>query len=173
VAKGATAEDTAATFTRIRLLARWYGYAAGSFDRHLPLSPLISGVVGLKDQELRLWCFSTVMLHYVGEGIEAGDIDADARLADARRLCDIDPEHFARDAVQSFATEYAADWFSHPFRRAVGSRADELGRAITPYGPPLGPAAGFSFDVARGESPMGQAFERAIATTLFGATASP
>ncbi|CAN0403867.1 unnamed protein product, partial [Ectocarpus sp. 12 AP-2014] len=93
-AKGSRDVAIAQQFKDINTAIDWYLYAVQPATGAMPASAVFSGFVGFKKEELKLWCFSTVMLNYVNESI-AGEPDAildqsvAAAEARAAQLCEI------------------------------------------------------------------------------------
>lgn len=111
-AKGSRDVAIAQQFKDINTAIDWYLYAVQPATGAMPASAVFSGFVGFKKEELKLWCFSTVMLNYVGESI-AGEPDAildqsvAAAEARAAELCEIqgDPRDVGERLFRAAATE--------------------------------------------------------------------
>ncbi|MEK7469706.1 MAG: vWA domain-containing protein [Planctomycetota bacterium] len=90
-AKGASVEKIAADFKRIRSVLKLYGALGSGVLSGIasPNSALFSALCNFFDEQMKLWCYSSVMLGLVAEGIEAGDFDAEKSSAYARKLCEI------------------------------------------------------------------------------------
>ena len=80
----------------------------------LPPKTILAGFIGFKKEELKLWCYSTVMLNYVNESIageEDAILDKSAKAAEARaaKLCEIegDPRDVGERMFKAAATEFA------------------------------------------------------------------
>jgi hypothetical protein len=111
-AKGSRDVEIAQQFKDINTAIDWYLYAVQPATGAMPASAVFSGFVGFKKEELKLWCFSTVMLNYVNESI-AGEPDAildqsvAAAEARAAELCEIqgDPRDVGERLFRAAATE--------------------------------------------------------------------
>lgn len=111
-AKGSRDVEIAQQFKDINTAIDWYLYAVQPATGAMPASAVFSGFVGFKKEELKLWCFSTIMLNYVGESI-AGEPDAildqsvAAAEARAAELCEIqgDPRDIGQQMFRAAATE--------------------------------------------------------------------
>jgi hypothetical protein len=111
-AKGSRDVAIAQQFKDINTAIDWYLYAVQPATGAMPASAVFSGFVGFKKEELKLWCFSTIMLNYVSESI-AGEPDAilnqSAAAAEARaaQLCEIqgDPRDVGERLFRAAATE--------------------------------------------------------------------
>ncbi|MCE9582832.1 MAG: hypothetical protein K8T20_10090, partial [Planctomycetes bacterium] len=87
--------------------------ASGGFSAmDHPMSAPFSGLVTYFDVVIKRWCFASVMLGYVSEGIDAGEFDAGKSLASAKKLCEIkgDVGNFQREAAAAFASGYLGGW---------------------------------------------------------------
>ncbi|WP_339333946.1 hypothetical protein [uncultured Maricaulis sp.] len=105
-AKGARAREAIAEFARIRKMLTVLGIGASGVGSPLGVSGAqLGGIVGLLDTDLRLWCFSTVMLGFVTDAIESGEFEDDA-YAQAAEGCEIDPENLQAAYYAGFAQGY-------------------------------------------------------------------
>jgi hypothetical protein len=110
-AKGAAVEEVAERYKRIRnvlqLLAALAGgvlSASGSQN-----GALLAGLCNFWDEEMKLWCFSSVMLGLVQEGFEQGRFDAEKAKARAKELCELegDLDRFWQNLLVAFATGWS------------------------------------------------------------------
>jgi hypothetical protein len=112
IAKGSRDVEVAQQFKDINTAIDWYLYAVQPATGAMPGSAVFAGFVGFKKEELKLWCFSTIMLNYVGESI-AGEpeaiLDQSVAAAEARaaELCEIqgDPRDIGEQLFRAAATE--------------------------------------------------------------------
>ncbi|MEM1285477.1 MAG: vWA domain-containing protein [Pseudomonadota bacterium] len=109
-AKGSRDVQIAQEFARINSAIDMYMVAAGPGVGMTPMSTVLSGFIGFKKAELKLWCHSTIMLNYVNEVI-SGDpetplaVSAEAADARARELCGLrgDPRDIGREMFEDAA----------------------------------------------------------------------
>ena len=104
--KGVSLQEVAGKFHKIRSILRLYshlggGDLSGTFN---PAGGVFSALSSFFDQEVQLYCYSTIMMNQVAAAIEEGDADFDAEEAQkkATKLCDLefDPNEFARAVMQ-------------------------------------------------------------------------
>lgn len=136
-AKGSRDVAIAQQFRDINTAIDWYLYAVQPGTAALPTSSVLSGFVGFKKAELRLWCYSTIMLNYVNESI-AGDPEAildqsvPAAEARARELCGLrgNPEDIGREMFQDAAydmTKAIVDGIRSQLPAGLGGPSDLAG----------------------------------------------
>eukprot|EP00752_Nemacystus_decipiens_P019343 g17399.t1 len=115
-AKGSRDVEIAQHFKDIESAIDMYlGVAAPGIDA-MPSKAIFSGFVAMKKEELKLWCYATIMMNYVGEAI-AGEEDAilnrSVPEAEARaaQLCGIDgdPADVGQRMAQAAATAVAEE----------------------------------------------------------------
>jgi hypothetical protein len=113
-AKGASVEETAAEFKRIRLILQMLGALANGAlsETGSPNGALFAALCSFWDEQMKLWCYSSVMLGLVSEGIEEGKFDAQAASARAKELCEIegDLNNWGRNAMDALGTGFAKGW---------------------------------------------------------------
>ncbi len=120
MAKGASSEALAKEFDKIDKMYELYAKAAGkAAGLNVYQGALMAQIAGLKREENKLWCFSTLMMGHISDAI--GDDDAllnsqpNAAKAKSLQLCkmDYDPDNidraFAKRAVTE-AVNTAKDW---------------------------------------------------------------
>lgn len=110
MAKGATAAEIAGEFRALRSRLELIGIFSGAAGSMAGLSGIPhGGIIGILDQNLRLWCFSSVMMGYVGDEIAGlptpGDGDPAVWEATAQSLCELgDPRNLARAYAAAMAS---------------------------------------------------------------------
>lgn len=113
-AKGSRDVALAAYFNNISSAIDQYMSVAQPGVGVLPTKAVLSGFIGFKKEELKLWCYSTIMLNYVGESIadeEGAILDQSVAAAEARaaQLCEIegDPRDVGERMFRAALTEMA------------------------------------------------------------------
>ncbi|MEM7215945.1 MAG: vWA domain-containing protein [Pseudomonadota bacterium] len=83
----------------------------------MPAAVALGGLIAFKSEELKLWCYSTIMLGYVNESIageEDAILDKSAKAAEARaaKLCKMDggPQDFGKNAFKAAAKAFLEEW---------------------------------------------------------------
>lgn len=124
-AKGARAQETIDEFTFLRNRLELYGIlagAAGSVGRVPGVA--LGGVTGLLNTNLKMYCFSSVMLGYVTDAmadeLEDGEADPEVWRATASEGCKIDPENLQ--------AEYTAGLHSGMVMGAAGDHLAAMGK---------------------------------------------
>jgi len=175
VAKGAEAKRIGAYFDKLHELAGRYGYYAGfAFGAAAggPLSVPFAGLAGLLDETLKLWCFSTVVMNDVGEGIESGEFDAEEALDEASDACHVDIRTPQRNFAKAFTKKYISGLISEAAsNKAADAIKDKLGPSIVV--PPSirdrlvnGVSSG-GVEAGAGETPIGPGLDHAIGDAIF------
>lgn len=110
-AKGASVDQIVKEFKRLHSLLSYMG-AAGSGVLSMAGLPgsAWTGLCTFFDEELKLWCYSSVMLGYVGEGIEAGSFDAASSEKSAQECCGLNgkPDHFGMNLTNALVAGFVA-----------------------------------------------------------------
>ena len=130
-AKGARAEAAALEFAQLRSRLEAAGILAGAAGSIVGVAggPL-GAIVGLLDENMRLWCFSTVMMGYVGDEIAGaptpGEGDPAIWEVRARALCELaDPEGIQNAYGAAIASGYitgrAGDILSNASSKMLGT----------------------------------------------------
>ncbi|MEM7597016.1 MAG: vWA domain-containing protein [Pseudomonadota bacterium] len=127
--KGSRDVEIAARFAEIQTAIGAYNYAvqqsaamgaamAGAeAAAAMPAAVALGGLIAFKSEELKLWCYSTIMLGYVNEVIE-GDEDAilnqsaEAAGARAAELCKMEggPQDFGKNAFKAASKGFFDAW---------------------------------------------------------------
>ena len=130
-AKGASVEETAAGYKRIRNVLRILAaLASGAFSAmENPNGALLAALCNFYDEEMKLWCFSSVMLGLVSEGIEQGKFDPEQAKARAKKLCELegDPDDFRINLGAAFVAGWAGGMAENQFASLVNP-ASRAGR---------------------------------------------
>jgi len=131
VAKGARDVEIARQFKQLRNRLDMISWASGAAGSLAGMSGIPhGGIVGILDQNLKLWCFSTVMMGYVGNAIEGaptpGDGDAKVWEAKASALCELgDPdklsEAYAKSIASGLISGYIGDVLGEATKGVIGS----------------------------------------------------
>jgi Mg-chelatase subunit ChlD len=111
-AKGSRDTAIAAYFKSISSAIDGYMAVAQPAVNAMPTSSVLAGFIGFKKEEMKLWCYATIMLNYVNESI-AGEEDAildrsvPAAEARAAQLCEIegDPSDVGERMFRAALTE--------------------------------------------------------------------
>lgn len=120
--KGARARQAIDEFARIRRMLTVLGITASGVGSPLGVSGAqLGGIVGILDTNLRLWCYSTVMLGFVTDAMETGELDANAEAA-AAEGCQIDPSDIYAEYFAAFGKGYITG--------AMGDRATDAVKGI-------------------------------------------
>lgn len=110
-AKGASAVEIGAEFDRLHSLLQMMG-AAGSGTLSMLGMPgsVWTALCTFFDEELKLWCYSSVMLGYVSEAMETGKFDVETSEASAVDCCKLThrPDDFGKHLVNALAVGYAS-----------------------------------------------------------------
>jgi von Willebrand factor type A domain-containing protein len=189
-AKGASAEQIASEFDKIDKMLNLYDTAVGNFAGLIPTTGAqLSVIASFKRTELKLWCFSTVMMGYVGESIEdeeaALNTDPEAAKANAARLCKLnsspdDGEKFIRNAVKQAAEDGVNSFITNVVKESGGKTATNAHNAWSTGGALFNAATSFNSAAAidsvsgagpavpSGSSPMSMTgrFHQAMAAAL-------
>jgi hypothetical protein len=101
--KGASIEELAAKFKDIRSLIQAYGLLGGGGLSGVgsPAGSILSALCAFFDEVVKLYCYSTLMLNQVNEGIEKGDFDVVKAKEKAARLCEFDAKNFAKNIIKN------------------------------------------------------------------------
>lgn len=134
-AKGSRDVALAAYFKNISSAIDQYMSVAQPGVGALPTKAVLSGFIGFKKEELKLWCYSTIMLNYVGESIageEGAILDQSVAAAEARaaQLCEIegDPRDVGERMFRAALTEMA----KAIAEEVRGQLPGDLGNALSP-----------------------------------------
>ncbi len=133
MAKGASIESLAAQFDKIDKMYELYTKMAGKAPgAYASTGVLLGAIAAMKREENKLWCYSTLMLGYVNQAIDADDAllnksPGKAR-ASAAKLCKIkgSPDDFAKTvgiAVAKSLADAAKSWAQKPARNAIKDAA--------------------------------------------------
>jgi len=110
-AKGASVEEVAEEYKRIRKTLQVLGALAGGVvsASGSQNGALLAALCNFWDEEMKLWCFSSVMLGLMQEGIEQGRFDAEKAKARAKELCELEGnlDQFWQNLFIAFATGWA------------------------------------------------------------------
>lgn len=174
-AKGASVEEIARVFDRIDKMYQLYDTAVGNYaGLYAAQGGLLSVAASIKRQENKLWCYSSVMMGYVGDAIESEDgllnRQPAAAKANAARLCKIEgnpddgvgfikkaARNAAENGVNSFATNVVKDAAGDAFTAAHS--AWTLGGALND--------AAISYSARSGQPlPVTPGFHRAMAVAV-------
>jgi hypothetical protein len=170
LAKGAAAQQVGAQFDQLGSFAERYGYACSAAFGAVgagPLSIPCSGLIGLFQEDLKLWCFATVVMTDLGEGIEAEDFDADAALDEAADLCHIDPRQFQKGVVKGVVTKYLSGVVGEAVSNRVSDAVkDKLGPGTAVRDRAVDAATSAGVDAAKNESPVGDKLERKLTDAI-------
>ena len=111
MAKGASADHFIEEFKKIHDLLGYMG-AAGSGVLSMTGLPgsTWTCLCSFFDEELKLWCYSSVMLGYVGEGIESGNFDVTYSETKAAEGCKLNgrPDHFGTNLTNALVAGFVA-----------------------------------------------------------------
>ena len=110
-AKGASVDQIVKEFDRLHSLLSYMGAAgSGVFSMAGLPGSAWTGLCTFFDEELKLWCFSSVMLGYVGEGIEAGSFDTASSEKSAQKCCGLSgrPDHFGMNLTNALVAGFVA-----------------------------------------------------------------
>ena len=133
-AKGSQDEVIAAEFRKIKQALDIWNVATSPMPGAAKIA--YKGLIGFKLEELKLWCYSSIMLGYVNEVI-AGEEDAilnkDTRSAETRaaELCDMDggPGNFEKNLFKGAAKKFAAGWVKEFIRKGKNGEGGTDGLA--------------------------------------------
>jgi len=132
LAKGASVEEVAAEYRKIRTMLQFYSMLGGGglSAVYSPAGGVFSALCAFFDQVVRLYCYSALMMNQVSSAIESGeDFDVEKAEKTARELCETsgDPDEFARDLMR----ETAYGFVRGTAENALGTRiGNELGEAL-------------------------------------------
>lgn len=134
-AKGSQDVAIAAYFKSINSAIDLYMSVAQPGVDALPTGAVLSGFIGFKKEELKLWCYSTIMLNYVNESIagqEDAILDKSAQAAEARaaKLCEIDGD--PRDVGKRMFREALKEMGKAVIDKVKGKLPDGVKTAIAP-----------------------------------------
>jgi hypothetical protein len=170
LAKGAAAQSVGAQFDQLGSFAERYGYACSAAFGAVgagPMSVPCSGLIGLFQEDLKLWCFATVAMTDVGEGVESGEFDADAALDEASDLCHIDPARFRSGVAKGVLSKYLSGLVSEAASdRAADAVKEGLGAGSAVRDRVVDATTSAGVDAAKGESPVGDKLEQALAGAI-------
>ncbi len=133
LAKGSSAQNIAQQFEKIDKILQLYESATGNFAGLIPTTGAqLSAIASFKREELKLWCFSTVMMGYVGEAIEDEDAllnqrGPEAAKSKAARLCKLkggSPDNgrdFIMGAVKQAAEDGVRSFVINAVKEGAGS----------------------------------------------------
>lgn len=144
LAKGATDVQVAAQFKDLRSRLGMISVVSGAAGSVAGVSGIAhGGLVGLLDQNLRMWCFSSVMMGYVGDAIAGlptpGEGNPEAWKARALSLCELsDPDGLARAYAANMGANMAAGALGDAlgalsgalFTQGMANRAGEIYRQL-------------------------------------------
>ena len=133
IAKGASLEEVAAEYRKIRSMLQLYSYlgGAGLSGTFNPAGGVFSALCSFFDQVVRMYCYSALMMNQVATAIETGgeDFDPEQAKKTAEKLCETsgDPEEFARNLMRETAYGFvrgtAENVVAGGVANAVGERA--------------------------------------------------
>lgn len=134
-AKGSRDVALAAYFKNISSAIDLYMSVAQPGVSALPTSTVLSGFIGFKKEELKLWCYSTIMLNYVSESIageEGAILDQSVAAAEARaaQLCEIQGD--PRDVGERMFREAATEMAKAIFGEVRGQLPDDVNNVLSP-----------------------------------------
>lgn len=134
-AKGSQDKAIAAYFKNINSAIDQYMSVAQPGVDALPTGAVLSGFIGFKKEEMKLWCYSTIMLNYVNESIEGQEdaiLDKSAQAAEARaaKLCEIDGD--PRDVGKRMFREALKEMGKAVIEKVKGKLPDGVKTAIAP-----------------------------------------
>ncbi|OLF73005.1 hypothetical protein AWH62_08605 [Maricaulis sp. W15] len=159
-AKGARARQAIAEFQRIRNMLTVLGITASGIGSPMGVSGAqLGGLVGILDTNLRLWCFSTVMLGFVTDAIETGELEADAQ-AQAAEGCEINPDDIYAEYFSAFGKGFITG--------AMGDRATDAVKGIAGGTLPavtealVNTEAGVLIEISGIGDPIGDAIRNAV-----------
>ncbi len=176
-AKGASVEEIAREFEKIDKLYQIYTGIAGNLPGpYATTGAMLAAIATLKRAENRLWCFSTVMMGYVGEAIGSDDALLNrapgAARANAARLCNFnggggDPAGDLGGLIRDAAREGVKSWAVNAAKDAVGGWP-AAAHSLWGIGGALYDLAHIDADVAsQSANPMTPGFHAALAKTVF------
>lgn len=133
--KGSQDVAIAAYFKSINSAIDQYMSVAQPGVDALPTGAVLSGFIGFKKEEMKLWCYSTIMLNYVNESIEGQEdaiLDKSAQAAEARaaKLCEIDGD--PRDVGKRMFREALKEMGKAVIEKVKGKLPDGVKTAIAP-----------------------------------------
>lgn len=134
-AKGSRDEAIAAYFKNINSAIDLYMSVAQPGVDALPTGAVLSGFIGFKKEEMKLWCYSTIMLNYVNESIagqEDAILDKSVAAAEARaaKLCEISGD--PRDVGKRMFREALKEMGKAVLEKVKGKLPDGVKTAIAP-----------------------------------------
>lgn len=133
--KGSQDVAIAAHFKNINSALDLYMSVAQPGINALPPGVVLSGFIGFKKEEMKLWCFSTIMLNYVNESIagqEDAILDKSVQAAEARaaKLCEIKGN--PRDVGKRMFREALREMGKAILDKVKGKLPDGVKTAIAP-----------------------------------------
>lgn len=135
IAKGASVEEVAAEYRKIRSILQLYSYLGGGglSAAFSPAGGVFSALCSFFDQVVRLYCYSAIMMNQVSDAIESGGEDFDPEKAKkvASTLCETsgDPEDFARDLMRESAYGFVRGTAENVVAGMVGGKIGDAAGA--------------------------------------------
>jgi Mg-chelatase subunit ChlD len=134
-AKGASIEETAREFKKIRnllgLYQTWGGAGLGLVGS--PTGVLFSALASYYDELVRQTCYATLMLGFVNESMETGDFNAEKAQAESARLCEMNPGNTVQRTAKAFGWGFARGW-AEAFANETAMHFARKGTAPPPHG---------------------------------------
>jgi len=130
LAKGASVEEVAAEYRKIRTMLQLYSMLGGGglSAVYSPAGGVFSALCAFFDQVVRLYCYSALMMNQVATAIESGeDFDVEKAEKTARDLCETsgDPDEFARDLMRETAYGFVRGTAENVVGSKIGTKLGE------------------------------------------------
>ncbi len=133
-AKGASADEAARKFKEIRSLLKLMGSLGkkGLKKGGVPYGSLFVALCTYFDRLMQYWCYSSVMLGLVSEGIEAGKFDAGAAEKEAAKLCELEdgPRGMGKKLADALGGGLAKGTYDDAKGAATGAVKDAVKEAL-------------------------------------------